>query len=216
VINGSDWSQFIPDLFVGLLLLVITGVSTAFVAYIKSPRFRAWFRKMLNRLSFRLKWLIRQWWLVVLIVLGAIITAIVGPIIVARIDVTPTPPTPLPLATSVPMQTLTPVVTAPSTQSSPTTSTTHSDKEEQNLKQFQTTSFFSGEILVTIGDIWTGPYKLNLTIGSPGYPNQSFGQVDVGFAIVYETRNKYEVRITGLDDDNFVYTVHVLVTKLNP
>ena len=49
MINGSDWSQFIPDLIVALLALLVASVG-ARISYRKSPKFCEWFKQMRNRL----------------------------------------------------------------------------------------------------------------------------------------------------------------------
>jgi len=76
VINGIDWSQFIPDLIVGLLLLFVASAG-AIIAYFKSERFREWLKQMRNRLGIGLMWLSGKWRLIVLysfvMILGALI-----------------------------------------------------------------------------------------------------------------------------------------------
>lgn len=62
----SDWTQFIPDLIVGLmvglLLLVVGGV----IAYLRSDRFKQWFNRLLNTIMRALKWLIAKWHFILL------------------------------------------------------------------------------------------------------------------------------------------------------
>lgn len=60
VINRIDWSQFIPDLIVGLLVVLITSIG-ARITYTKSEKFRKWLKQMLSRLGIGLKWLIGKW-----------------------------------------------------------------------------------------------------------------------------------------------------------
>lgn len=87
--------------------------------------------------------------------------------------------------------------------------------ERASIEQFESAYFFENDLVVSIGDIWWGPTKINFIVGSPGYPNQFFEQVEVGFATVYEGSSIYDIRITGLDRDVFDYTVHIQVTKTN-
>ena len=68
----SDWSQFIPNLIGGLLLLVIGGVA----AYFKSDRFKKWFNRLFKTTKRVLKWLIAKWHFVLLhslIAIGGIV-----------------------------------------------------------------------------------------------------------------------------------------------
>ncbi len=69
----SDWSQFIPDLIISILVLFITGA----VAYIKSAKFKNWLKNLLARFVLALKWIGGKWPLLVkvfiLITLGGVI-----------------------------------------------------------------------------------------------------------------------------------------------
>lgn len=95
------------------------------------------------------------------------------------------------------------------------TSTSATNIETASIEQFNSAQFFDNDLIVSIGDIWWGPTKINFVVGSPGYPNQVIEQVDVGYATIYEGWQSYEIRVVGVDKEVFDYTVHIQVTKLN-
>jgi putative effector of murein hydrolase LrgA (UPF0299 family) len=53
----SDYSQFIPNLLVGLIILILTVI----IAYISSEKFKTWLNKMLAKISLWVKWLVGRW-----------------------------------------------------------------------------------------------------------------------------------------------------------
>ena len=72
-----DWSEFIPDLIVAFVAVLLALIVSGVIAYLKSDRFKKWFNRLLNKIMLALKWLITKWRLIVLhslvVVLGVVI-----------------------------------------------------------------------------------------------------------------------------------------------
>lgn len=55
--------------------------------------------------------------------------------------------------------------------------------------------FADGAIFVTVTDIDDSLDYISFMVSSPGYPSQSFSNIEVGFSIVYEGDRKYQVHV---------------------
>lgn len=58
MLDGINWSQFVPDLIVGLFVLAVPTT----IAYLKSGRFRDWLGRLANHIR---RWLVNYWRLLV-------------------------------------------------------------------------------------------------------------------------------------------------------
>jgi uncharacterized membrane protein len=69
-----DWTQFITDLLVGLVLMLIAGI----VAYVKSDRFRSWASRIMQLIAMKLRWAIRQWKVILLLSIIGVVDYVVA------------------------------------------------------------------------------------------------------------------------------------------
>ena len=58
---NSDWSQFIPDLLGGIILLLLSAIVGGVIAYLRSIRFRNWVDRTYKKLSQDVTWLKGRW-----------------------------------------------------------------------------------------------------------------------------------------------------------
>ncbi len=72
----SDWSQFIPDLIIAVISVLLVAIVTGTIAYFKSERFKTWLNKQPSKFALGLKWLVEKWYffapLCIVIILGII------------------------------------------------------------------------------------------------------------------------------------------------
>jgi len=70
-----DWSQFIPDLIIAVIVMVGT-VILGRIAYFRSERFKTWLNRLLLKFALGLRWLVEKWYffipLCIVIILGII------------------------------------------------------------------------------------------------------------------------------------------------
>ena len=57
----SDWSQFVPDLIITIIGVLLTVIVTGTIAYFKIERFKAWLNKLLSKFALGVKWLFGKW-----------------------------------------------------------------------------------------------------------------------------------------------------------
>jgi hypothetical protein len=71
-----DWSQFIPDLIIAFIGVLIASIFAGKIVYFKSERFKTWLNKLPTKFVFGLKWLFERWYFFlpfsIVIILGAI------------------------------------------------------------------------------------------------------------------------------------------------
>ena len=79
------------------------------------------------------------------------------------------------------------------------------------IKEGDTLSFFGNDLFITV-DRTVGSTILNFTVGSPGYPDHTKENAEVGYSIIYQGRNNYHVRVTSHSErifsgESFDFTV---------
>lgn len=60
----SDWSEFIPNLVIAIISILLTLLFSATIAYLKSEKFKKWFNRLPTAMGIGGKWLINKWYFV--------------------------------------------------------------------------------------------------------------------------------------------------------
>jgi hypothetical protein len=87
-----------------------------------------------------------------------------------------------------------------------------------DIDEKNTLGILDGKIFITVNSI-TRPYdNINATIGAPGCVNQEIKDVPIGYAVIYECDNKYDIRFGSVKRrDGFItvtFSVEFYVTEL--
>ena len=72
----SDWSQFIPDLFITIIGVLFAAILAGAIAYFKSEKVKKWFNRLPNVIRQGAKWLVEKWYLVLPLCVVVLLSAI--------------------------------------------------------------------------------------------------------------------------------------------
>jgi hypothetical protein len=98
------------------------------------------------------------------------------------------------------------------------TRVTNSSTVIVTIDEEKTLAIFNEEIFISVNFINNFYNTIRATIGAPGCVNQEIKDVPIGYAVIYECNEKYDIRVGSIkSQDSFLtvtFSVEFYVTKL--